>query len=1670
MRVFKYITTLVLLTLAFTSNVKASHMAGGEITYTCVGQDSFLITLKVFRYCNGAGFNTTNITVNPTSTCGGTAAVQLTRLTGPLATNAWDISQICSSQQSNCASGSTTGYEEYIYQGIFVANPRCNCWTIGYSPPCCRNSLGNASASTVYFDAELCNTVDSCNNSPTFGTSAIPYVCAGFPVSYNMGATDPDGDSLSYKFICPRTNATTCITWTGSASTTNAFPGIILDTLTGQIRFTPTVTGSFVLAVEVTEWDANGNKKGTTMRDIQFRVETCSNTPPYDTLGITNYTGVGYVNYSNNIIEVCLGDTFSFDLTIWDYAGYREDTLDTLLITSNVSTILPGATFSINAINDSVHVVTIGWRAVQTGSPSNVFFVQTSDDACPVPGFTTSSYTVKTIPATEAGPPKYICKGVDTASVYVIGGTAVTWRTLYGAPIVYGSNFDCDTNANDTCMQARFYPNTTTVYEVSSNLGQGCKTKDTIKVVVAEDFTLTITDDTTICFNDSTIQIDVNASLAGGYKYRWRPDGSKLDFDTAKSPNVTPIFTTDYRVTVTSDSGCIKSTSMNILVTPPFPELIRARAQDTVVCAGNPVKLEAVLGHSPTSCGLSSYACSGSEVEVQIGFGTNANSTAGSTPAAWPSPYGGSVRSARHQFLIRRSELSAASVQNGMFTSLSFNVASLNQSTYAGYTIKLGCTSDTVLSAWKTGLSQVFTPKPVTVAAGWNTHLFDQNYDYDGVSNVVVEICFNNSGNALNSTTYYTNTGWNSCYTNYSTAGNVCNTTGASWASQTNRPNMKFGYCQGPDSAGYRYQWLPSTYLNNDTLYDPTATIYDSITYQVVVTDTFGKCSDTSLPVTIRLTTVDVGLNDTAVCPGVPVALNAAGSSLCPGGGNFAWDNGAFLNDDSIQNPIATVYNDTKFTVTFYDTCGCSTTDTVWIRMDSFDPPNVVGVNPNCGFDNGAYNITGSGGSSPYVYSIDSGLNYQASGTFTGLANGYYNIVIKDAGGCYSSGLDTLKNNAPLIDSILTRDLNCWKSDDGLIEVFASGGLTPYEYSSDSGNTFITSNQLGNLKAQDHFVIVKSSDGCFTTPQKITLTEPPLLESSLRVTEVSCYGACDARSIAKAKGGVPPYSYNWGNGNFGDTALNVCGGLDSLVVRDAHNCVFDSVFTVIEYPLVKFDSIVESDVTCFGYDDAVINIAASGGKSTLYFSINNGTSFSTFPKFSGLTAGNYQVLIRDINNCRATQSLVLTEPPRLELSTNIDSTVICVSSCTTLTATAKGGNVGPYNYYWGPGLGTAPSQSVCPGEDEIYTIYAEDTKGCVTPLKTVNVQLYDSLRAEVSDDVSICLGERTSLKATAFGGRGAGYRYNWTPISGLTSENSATPTALPFYSTMYYFTLSDDCGTPSVYDSVYVNIRPLPEVNFVADTDLVCNPGAVTFENLTDSSASCVWSFGNGVKLESCEKVSTKFVRPGNYNIKLRVTDFEGCTDSLMKEAYITVLPAPVASFNMTPNPVTVLDPLMKFNDASRGNVVSWDWSFESLGSSKEQNPSFSFPDDDTAKYPVRLLVQSENGCVDDTIMTAVVGVTYTFFVPSSFTPNGDGNNEVFKPVGMGIEDDQFLMQIYDRWGKLVFESKDQNTGWDGTVNGSPAQVGTYTWSMFIGDYEEVKESHEYMGSVALFR
>jgi gliding motility-associated-like protein len=1695
----KLILVLALVVFGFggIQKAEASHMAGGEMTYACIGNDSFLVTLRVFRYCSGIPYNVSNISLTATSTCGGSATFQLTRLTGPLSTNAWDISQICSSQSSNCASGSTVGYEEYVYQGTVVLSPRCNCWTIGYTPPCCRNSTQNTSGGSVYFEATVCNVADTCNNSPTFGTSAIPYVCAGFPVSYNMGATDPDGDSLTYKFICARSGVTTCLTYTAPNSSTSPIPGITLDTLTGQIRFTPTVTGSFIVAVEITEWDANGNKLGTTMRDIQFRVETCSNTPPYDTLGIQNYTGVGYVDYNNNLIEVCLGDSFSFDVTIWDYVGYREDSLDTLIITSNVTSILPGATFSINAINDSVHVVTVGWRATQTGSLTNSFFIKTIDDACPVPGFTTSSYTVKVIPATEAGPPIIICRGVDTARTHVVGGTKVTWRILSGDSIQYGTNFWCDTTTYDTCMAATFFPNHTTVYEVNSNLGQGCKTKDTLTVTVVRNFTPVTHNDTTICFSDSTIEIWADGTLPVNYTYRWRPNQT-MDFDTAQRPNVTPIFSTNYLVTITSDSGCIKKDTLYVGVTPPFPANISAFPDDSISCAGIPTTLRVDLGNNPQVCGLSTDPCPGSLDYYTSQTTTQTNGATGTGPSNWPAPYGNGFQAARMQFLYRASELSALGMSNGMVESIAFYVAANSgATTYRNFGIKMGCTSDTSLANWQSGLYQVYTPKNTPIGNGWVQHTFDSNFNYDGVSNVVIEICFDMTSSAATQSaqTAYTPTGFNSCLSSYSNTSSMCTNSSISWGSQVNRPNTRFSYCGAPDSAAFTYLWSPSGVLNHDTAMYPQATISQQTDFKVIVTDTFGLCFDSAF------TSVDIAIAtagpDTTVCPGDSIQLFSSASGTCGSTTQYTWSNGQYLDDDSIQNPIAVVYQTTDFVVTISDTCGCNIQDTVTLTVNAMSAPNALQREPNCNSSDGELLIGVTGGYAPKVYSIDTGNTFQTDSSFKNLFQGYYSYVVIDSIGCVSPVThDTLlMKGAPAIDSLTITDVSCFDFSDGeiLAHVDVRGGITPTEYSVDSGQTWQLANPIVGLRATHYYVMARSATGCVSLPYVDTIKQPTRLE----LFKDSLIGdLCNQLGAGKiqvhATGGVLPYTFQWSNGVVDSINDNLKAGTYDLLLEDANGCIVRDTFDVPEPPALQIQTLTFDPVSCFGYSDGKILIRGEGGydigefplserDSIPYyrFSIDGGQSWQSpvgfrsndSATFKGLIAGTYSLLIEDQAGCRTFGTIDITEPPPMTISSAIDSVRLCVSNCTDLSAVAGGGNAGGYTYHWSPNLPSAQTVNVCPEEDMVVSVYASDSKACNSPAKFINVRLYDSLSIVTSSDTTICIGSLAQLYAQAEGGTGLGYTYEWYPFLDLSNPFVQDPTAGPGVNTWFEVTVNDECGSPPVTAKVKVDVLEDPGISFTADTLQGCEPIEIAFTNQTILPAfNCFWVFGNDT-VYTCEDVTKRYESPGRHTVKLCVETELGCSGILEKENYITIHPTPTASFEMTPNPTTFINTRVTFLDKSDGNIVDWKWSFAELGESTKRNVNFKFPED-TSHYPVRLEVISDKGCYDDTLKNLVVASEYLLFIPSSFTPNGDGNNETWKPVGLGIEGDQYFVWVYDRWGKVVWYTEDYYEAWDGTDmgNGQLLDQGTYTWKVITGDLHDEKSSYEYYGNVTILK
>ncbi|MDP6909837.1 MAG: PKD domain-containing protein, partial [Flavobacteriales bacterium] len=200
------------------------------------------------------------------------------------------------------------------------------------------------------------------------------------------------------------------------------------------------------------------------------------------------------------------------------------------------------------------------------------------------------------------------------------------------------------------------------------------------------------------------------------------------------------------------------------------------------------------------------------------------------------------------------------------------------------------------------------------------------------------------------------------------------------------------------------------------------------------------------------------------------------------------------------------------------------------------------------------------------------------------------------------------------------------------------------------------------------------------------------------------------------------------------------------------------------------------------------------------------------------------------------------------------------------------------------------------------------------------------------------------------------------------------------------------------------------------------------------------------------------------YDIRLHMTSANGCTSEIMRPNYITVHPKPIALFSVHEDVMTILKPTFEFTDLSTENVTIWDWDFGDGTYGNEQNPEHTYPDIGT--YPITLMVETEFGCRDTIGYEVKVDPVFTFYVPSSFTPDDNGINDEFFGIGDGYT--FYSMFIYDRWGELIFESEDDEYHWDGSFKGEQVQMGTYVYRFYLLDWQG--HDHEYRGHVTLQR
>jgi len=242
-------------------------------------------------------------------------------------------------------------------------------------------------------------------------------------------------------------------------------------------------------------------------------------------------------------------------------------------------------------------------------------------------------------------------------------------------------------------------------------------------------------------------------------------------------------------------------------------------------------------------------------------------------------------------------------------------------------------------------------------------------------------------------------------------------------------------------------------------------------------------------------------------------------------------------------------------------------------------------------------------------------------------------------------------------------------------------------------------------------------------------------------------------------------------------------------------------------------------------------------------------------------------------------------------------------------------------------------------------------------------------------------------------------------------------------------------------------------VDFTSDVREGCEPLEVNFTNTTVSSAAlsaCVWNMGNGTIINGCGPISYTYPNSGTYDVTLTTTDLNGCSASDTKVDYIYVEATPIAAFtasNYSVNNLTTTTQI-DFTNESIG-ATNYEWSYSDGGSSTVTNPSHVIGTTEAGTFAVTLVAISNLGCIDSITQFISITEELIYYIPNSFTPDGDSYNNTFQPVfTSGFDPYNFTMLIFNRWGEIIFETHNADIGWDGSYNGKLVQDGTYTWKI----------------------
>lgn len=585
-------------------------------------------------------------------------------------------------------------------------------------------------------------------------------------------------------------------------------------------------------------------------------------------------------------------------------------------------------------------------------------------------------------------------------------------------------------------------------------------------------------------------------------------------------------------------------------------------------------------------------------------------------------------------------------------------------------------------------------------------------------------------------------------------------------------------------------------------------------------------------------------------------------------------------------------------------------------------------------------------------------------------------------------------------------------------------------------------------------------NGCVSPPSTVhvTVLQTPIAPSISNNAPL-CVGSTLNLTTPFATGAV----YSWTGPNGFTSALQnpsipnaqvVNSGTYSLTITIAGCVSGTTTDTASIYPIPTSAFTVATPV-CSGQNTAVVYSGTGTPNANFNWNFNGGNiSSQAFPTYqiNWTNAGNYNVdLTVTEHGCVSPPTTIPVTVLQTPGNSYTVQTPICLYDSSLVTFTGITQGAATFNWNFGNAIissGTNQGPYMLHyanfGQQQIILSVTENGCTSLPDSQFIQVNPIPSSNFNLVPD-TLCPNENT-LATTLPGINTAAANYAWTYNGALLQSGNGVGPLTLHYNNPGHFTVTllvNDlgCVSPLTTQNLFVDSLPIPR--FVTLDTLGCAPYTVHFTNNSFGATNYTWDFGD--ESTSTATNPTHVYGVGVYSVTMIATNENGCRDSSGYNNLITVLPAPVAQFSVSPSPfeyVELQDATYQFVNHSQFST-HYLWYFGDGDTTNVLSPWHVYTD--TGYYSAMLIAFNNIGCTDTAIegpLTVIPKANY--FIPNAFTPNDDGVNDFFFVYGQSLK--AIDIKVYDRWGEMVFESEDRSIGWDGTFHGHPMNTAVFVY------------------------